>query len=130
MERYNYQKAVSDDVLEYVRENVNFRDFWSFDQMRESLLDALWTEDSVTGNASGSYTFSAWAAEENLAHNLDLLRDAAEEFGGDLGDMLQRGAEYCDVCIRCYLLDSAVDEVLEDLRDEWEAAQEEEDATA
>lgn len=35
-------------------------------------------EYDVTGNGSGSYTCDAYEAEENLCHNLDLLKDAAE----------------------------------------------------
>lgn len=63
----------------------------------------------MTGNASGSYTFSTWEAEENICHNLDLL------------------AEACDVTIRCYLLGQAIAEALEEIADEFEEAQKEDE---
>jgi hypothetical protein len=85
------------------------------DIFQEELNDQLWIEDSVTGNGSGSYTFSTWKAEEYICHNLDLLREAAMEFGCDV-DILKKGAEYCDVTIRCYLLSQAIAETLEELQ--------------
>jgi hypothetical protein len=71
----------------------------------------------VTGNASGSYTFSTWQAEENLCHNLDLLGEALKEFG-DGADFLEKGAEACDVTIRCYLLGQAISEALDEVETE------------
>lgn len=53
----------------------------NIDGLSEYLNDELWTADSVTGNGSGSYTFSTWKAEEYLAHNWDILTEALEEFG-------------------------------------------------
>ena len=71
--------------------------------MKMRLMMKKMVADSVTGNASGSYTFHAWQAEENICHNFDLLSEAIEEFGGKC-DVLKDGAEACDVTIRCYLL--------------------------
>lgn len=84
--------------------------------MQESLYDEMFISDSVTGNASGTYTFNAWVAEENLCHNLDLLKEACEEFGSSC-DILD-SVECCDVTIRCYLLGSALSEVLDELEEE------------
>ena len=55
---------------------------------------------------------------------MDLLAEAAAEFGGDLGEWVERGAEYCDVSIRCYLLGSAIAEALEEIEDDFNAAHE------
>lgn len=124
MERYDYHEAVYNDVVNYIRENVNFADYDNMDDLAEALNDRLWTCDSVTGNASGSYTFSAWEAQENICHNLDLLDEAVHEYGGaaDLGEAIIQGAETCDVIIRCYLLPGAIAEALEDMEDEFDAA--------
>lgn len=103
MEKYDYLSAVESDVREYIENNVNFHDYSDLDEMKEDLNEELFVDDSVTGNASGSYTFNAWKAEEYLCHNLDLLAEANEEFGGS-SDILSDGAEMCDVTIRCYLL--------------------------
>lgn len=108
---YNYYEAVENDIREYL-EGMEIADL-----DRDTLFDELFVADSVTGNASGSYTFSTYEAEENLCHNLDLLSEALEEFGCDV-TYLTRGAEACDVTIRCYLLGQVLDEVLEDLRGE------------
>ena len=72
----------------------------------------------MTGNASGSYTFTTWRAEENLCHNMDLLDEACAEFGEDVGDAVKKGAEFCDVTIRCYLLNLCINEVVKDICEE------------
>ena len=115
---YNYLEAVCDDVRTYINDNINLSDYEDKNALEEYLNDTLWVEDSVTGNASGSYTFSTYEAEENLCHNMDLLEECAEEFGEDIGAYVSRGAEYCDVSIRCYLLGQAIAEVLEELDDD------------
>lgn len=92
MEKYDYLSAVESDVREYIENNVNFHDYSDLDEMKEDLNEKLFVEDSVTGNASGSYTFNTWKAEEYLCHNLDLLAEANEEFGGS-SDILSDGAE-------------------------------------
>ena len=122
MERYDYQNAVENDVRNYVSENVNLNDFETKEELCNWLNDNLWMEDSVTGNASGSYTFNAWEAEENLCHNLDLLSEAIEETGAST-DILKDGPESCDVAIRCFLLGQAVDAVVDEV---WEEKEEEE----
>lgn len=124
MEKYDYLSAVESDVREYIENNVNFHDYSDLDEMKEDLNEKLFVEDSVTGNASGSYTFNTWKAEEYLCHNLDLLAEASEEFGGS-SDILSDGAEICDVTIRCYLLGQAIENVAPDMWQDWEDSQEE-----
>ena len=124
MEKYDYLSAVESDVREYIENNVNFHDYSDLDEMKEDLNEKLFVEDSVTGNASGSYTFNTWKAEEYLCHNLDLLAEANEEFGGS-SDILSDGAEACDVTIRCYLLYQAIENVAPDMWQDWEDSQEE-----
>lgn len=124
MEKYDYLSAVESDVREYIENNVDFHDYSDLDEMKEDLNEKLFAEDSVTGNASGSYTFNAWKAEEYLCHNLDLLAEANEEFGGS-SDILSDGAEMCDVTIRCYLLGQAIENVAPDMWQDWEDSQEE-----
>lgn len=124
MEKYDYLSAVESDVREYIENNVNFHDYSDLDEMKEDLNEKLFVKDSVTGNASGSYTFNAWKAEEYLCHNLDLLAEANEEFGGSSG-ILSDGAEMCDVTIRCYLLGQAIENIAPDMWQDWEDSQEE-----
>lgn len=107
---YNYREVLASDIKNYIKEN-----YTSIDELdRDSLYDELWIADSVTGNASGSYTFNTYQAEENIAHNWDLIEDAFNEFELDSSE-LGRGAEYIDVTIRCYLLGEILDDVLKEL---------------
>ena len=123
---YDYLGAVEDDVKEYIKDEVNFADYETMEELEQFLNDELFINDNVTGNGSGSYTFDKWEAEENLCHNMDLLADALEEFDCDR-DYLKRGAEACDVTIRCYLLSQAISEVLEELEEDFEAVHENEE---
>lgn len=124
MADYNYLEAVTEDVLDYIENEINLADYDTLEELEEHLNDTLWITDSVTGNASGSYTFSTYQAEEYLAHNWDLLADAIDEFGGST-DILRQGAEACDVTIRCYLLGQAIAAALVGLERAFEAAHEE-----
>lgn len=119
MERYDYLEAVKEDVLNYINENNIVVTSENRDEVEQDLNDTLFTYDSVTGNASGSYTFNAWEAEEYLCHNWDLLVEALTEFGSDMS-YLERGAEACDVTIRCYLLGQAISEALDEIETEEE----------
>lgn len=103
---YNYMEAMTEDIKEYIRNEVILSDYSDREELEEYLNDTLWTEDSVTGNASGSYTFNTYRAEEYICHNLDLLAEAMQEFGNN-ENVLEKGAEWCDVTIRCYLLGQA-----------------------
>lgn len=121
---YNYEEAVKEDVLQYIRDEIDFSEFDTLDDLEEFLNERLWTNDSVTGNASGSYTFSTYDAEENLCHNLELLEEALREFGCTGEYLLTEGPEAADVTIRCYLLSGAISEALEEIKNEFEEAHE------
>ncbi len=108
---YDYLEEIKNDIME------NYDTDYLLETSEDELYDEMWTDDSITGNASGSYTFSTYQAEENIAHNMDLLREAIEEFGGNFGEALERGAEYCDVTIRCYLLGQAISEVKKEIEE-------------
>ena len=118
-EKYNYMEAMKDDIKEYINNEVNLKDFTDRDELEEKLNEYLWVEDSVTGNASGSYYCNSWKAEEAICHNLDLLGEAMKEFGCEV-DLLEKGAEWADVTIRCYLLGQAIGEVLDEMEEELE----------
>lgn len=109
MNKYNYHDAIAEDIRDYANDRG-----WELPLQGaeyETALDEMMISDSVTGNASGSYTFNSWQAEENICHNFDLLQEAATEFGSeiDLSD-----PEGCDVVIRCYLLPTVWAEVNEE----------------
>jgi hypothetical protein len=115
MTRYDYYSAIATDVQDFIKWEGIEVNHENRHEVAEELNEQLWCNDSVTGNGSGSYTFNAWQADENLCHNMELLAEACEEFGGNLGEWIEKGSEYCDVCIRCYLLRTCIEYAIEGL---------------
>lgn len=105
MTKYNYLEAVKEDIKNYMKEN-------NITEVTDDLYDTLFNEDSVTGNMSGSYTFNTWEAEQNLCHNMALLKEACDMFGSDYK---LDNPEACDVTIRCYILGQALEEIKEEM---------------
>lgn len=120
---YNYREEMKNDILEAIRENYTAEEIaeqmTDRDSFAETLNDELWTDDSVTGNASGSYTFSRATAKEYVTENIDLATEALREFCLDSDTIaehfLEEDWEYFDVTIRCYLLAGLIWEVLEEI---------------
>ena len=110
---YDYKEAIINDIKDYINDNDIVIDD-DFD--RDDLSSELWTDDSVTGNASGSYTFCRNIAKEYVLDNMDLLAEAFDDFGTSnevIGDhFISEDWEWFDVTIRCYLLDECIDEAL------------------
>ena len=133
MERYNYFEAVKADVREYIENEINLTE-WAGNRegLEEDLNETLWTCDSVTGNASGSYYCNTWKAEEALAHNWDEIEETAAEFGMEakISDGYEYGAEWWDVSIRCRHLAGAIAEVLEELEEAGAFEENSEEETA
>jgi hypothetical protein len=129
MEKYDYRQAVMDDIRNYIKDNGILVTPNNRCRLEEELNDSLWTNDPVTGNASGSYTFNTWQAEENLCHNMDLLAEAIDNFGADAGTYkdCMESAETADVTIRCYLLNECISSVLDELEEEEDENETEED---
>lgn len=114
MNKYNYYEAVCEDIRDYINDNDIQVTSENKESLYQELYDELFISDCVTGNASGSYTFNTWQAEENVCHNLDLLAEACAELGSCI-DLLENGAEACDVTIRCYLLSQCLNDVLNEV---------------
>lgn len=120
MRKYDYYEEVKSDVINYINENeISLTDFEDLEDMEESLNGTLWVVDSVTGNASGSYTFNRIQAREYVIENLDLLSEACDDFGipaETVGNKLMSEEwEWMDVTIRCYVLGAAISDALEEL---------------
>ena len=120
MERYDYRQNVKDDVKTYIKENEIHWTEDDRDDVQNDVNEQCWVADSVTGNGSGSYTFNTWQAEENVCHNTDLLAEALEEWGQQGENILEKGAEWADVTIRCYLLGECIGTAMDELEaDGW-----------
>lgn len=129
---YDYLEQVTADVRDYVEQEIDLSD-WAGDRdgLEEKLNDDLWTCDSVTGNASGSYTFNRVQAQIYVLDGMDELQEAVNEFGIDSETIeekfLESNWEYFDVTIRCYLLGQAIAAVLDDLEENGAFEEEEEE---
>ena len=115
MNRQQYIEQIRDDIIEYVKDNdIKLLDAdGNLDEdAKNQLYDDLWIEDSVTGNGSGSYTFSSAKAHENIIGAEDVIRELCEEWDIDRGTLadhfLNEDWEWFDVSIRCYLLGEAM----------------------
>lgn len=124
---YDYKTRLVHDIKNYIEDSINIDEYGSLDELSEYLNDTLWTEDSVTGNGSGSYTFNYAEAKQYVLDNMNLAVEMAREF--DCKDrfmdwLFDDDYESIDVSIRCYLLRSAIDEVMDDLEDDFNANRE------
>lgn len=128
MNQYDYREAVKNDIIDYINDHDVKVTSSNKDEVYEQLYDEMFISDSVTGNASGSYTFNTWKAEENLCHNLDLLGEALSEFGSDPAKIME-SPEACDVTIRCYLLSEMLGEVLDELEEDDEEDDDEDETS-
>ena len=121
---YNYYDSVRADILDYILEEINLADYDCLEELAEKLEETLWINDSVTGNASGSYTFNSYTAKEYVSENLDLLSEMFLDFGVDYAEIGRRFIneewEWFDVSIRCYVLGACISDALEEIRPEWE----------
>lgn len=115
MEKYDYYDAVKEDVLKAIEEDDELLPREDEDEVdyEERLTDALWASE-VTGNGSYAYYFSD--EEDAIAAvmgNLDLCREAYQEFGVDEDAVtFMSNIRSADVTIRCYILPSVIQEVV------------------
>ena len=117
---YNYMEAMKQDIKAYLEDEFEYRySEMDHDELEQELYDDLWINDSVTGNASGSYTFCRATAKEYVIDNMEICKEAIDEFCVDANTVadkfLSEDWEYFDVTIRCYLLGSAIAEVLDEM---------------
>lgn len=117
MMNYNYREAMVSDILDYIREEITLSEYSSRDDLAEYLDEQLWICDSVTGNASGSYTFNSNTARDYVLGNVDLLRYACVDFDvapADIGKrFVDEDWEWMDVTIRCYLLRECIESAID-----------------
>ena len=117
MEKYDYYDAVKEDVLNAIEEDDELlpREDESRTDYEERLNDALWASD-VTGNGSYAYYYSD--EEDAIAAvmwNLDLCREAYQEFGVDEDAVaFMSNISSADVTIRCYIFPSVIQNIIEE----------------
>lgn len=113
----NFIDEVRNDLKDFVLDRWDEKEIKDLD--REEVYDEAFTEDSVTGNGSGSYFCNAWKAKESIFNmDEDLLRETISEFEIDMGEHWGDW-EYLDVSVRCYALGQIdIDELLDEIRKE------------
>lgn len=104
-----YCKAVLSDAEDAIAENFD-NGWYDAETDFANVYDELFVNDAVTGNASGSYTFNAYQAKENVKDALfdDYILAALENMGVDkeevFSQVLNKNYEILDVMIRCAVL--------------------------
>lgn len=118
-----YQEEVKSDAMDAIKENLEYNDSW------DEMYDSLFMDDSVTGNASGSYYFNSYKAAEAVS-GIIFDSDAVDEFKamGYDGIPTEEGAETCDVIARCIclgLVSGELEEYYDSLTEDEEEDEEE-----
>ena len=109
-ERFDYVGDVTAALWEHWLENKHgaLADCGDAASLAEALVSSAWDDDAVTGNGSGSHTFSRDEARRRVAPNMALLAEACEELGVSDAAMgrkvLDEEWEWCDVAIRLHVL--------------------------
>ena len=122
---YSYKEQVRADVKEWIEDNKDQIEGLNRHDAFDIVYDSCWIDDSVTGNASGSYTFSRYEARENFFGDSDSEEYLEHMCDDGFADSVQIGKkliasdyEWLDVSIRCWLLCDAVSYVLDKYYDD------------
>lgn len=125
MEKYDYEHSIIRDILDYIHDNhitIDWTD--TEDNIIDDLTDMLWNEDCITGNGTQYYDTED-KCSEYLCQNSDILYEAAQEFCIDdnINILISHFenktlAQYFDSTIRCYLLNSCIYQVVQELKKE------------
>lgn len=117
-EYYDYGEAVKEDALKALYDYDEAQEIEDVDDLEEFIQDNLFNDDSVTGNGSGSYTMDTNKAKAYVMDNIDLLKNAVDEFGDGYKTVadkfLDEDWEYFDVVIRCYVLSMVAHDIAEE----------------
>ena len=108
----DYKDELKEDLLQFAKDSKDYID------SLEKFEDEAFLSDSVTGNASGSYTFNAHQSEENIKDLIfsDELLEMFKDFGYDRVP-LENGPEYIDVSIRCFLVNQVIYENEDEIKE-------------
>ena len=124
MKNYTYRESIKADVMNWVDDNRAELEGLDHADMEEFIYNSCWVDDSVTGNASGSYTFNRVQARDYFFSDLDsddYVRQMVHDgfiSESEVGEcVISSNWEKLDVCIRCYLLGEVVSEVMESIAD-------------
>lgn len=118
---YDYEENVKSDIIDALKENheeviSDLNTIWE-ERTKQKRLDKMRIDDSVTWNASWSYTFNSYQARENLERNEELVENCVNEFCIDMAKHWN-DYEYLDVSVRCYLLSYVFEDAWNERKEE------------
>jgi hypothetical protein len=121
--KMTYLEQIKEDIRNHIEENYTNEEISekmeNRDEFEEMLNDELWTDDNVTGNGSGSYTFDRSKAQEFVLADIETVQEALREFCVEADTIaekfLESDWEYFDVTARCYVLGMGISEVLDEI---------------
>ena len=111
---------VKENVRSYIRDNIKILEYISRDEKEEIISNGVLTEymNPLLVQANKKFAdIENWTAEEHLCHNFDLLFKAVNVFGLDFEQTLTGQPAYADGIVRCYVVERAVSEVLDEYED-------------
>lgn len=127
MEKYDYRRAITDDIKDWIVNDTDIleeNDDKQNDELYNWVYDEIFDNDNITGNGAYYYD-SEDKCSEYLSGNFNLLCEAMREFGIDNEVKMiikhyenQDLARYFDCSIRCYLLMDCIYQAMEELQDE------------
>lgn len=121
MTNFNYIEAVTEDAVQYIRDNYTAEEIAEAmtdrDEFADKLNDEMWVADEVTGNGSGSYTFNREQANKYVFADADTVCEALQEFCVEAKTIAEKFLacdwEYFDITARCYVLGQAIEAALD-----------------
>lgn len=125
MEKYDYRRAITDDIKDWIINETDIIEEGIKEDRDEDLYnwiyEEVFDEDSITGNGPYYYGTEDFCSE-CLSGNFDILYEAAHEFAIDdeVNILIKHYedkdlARYFDCTIRCYLVMECVYAAVEEL---------------
>lgn len=116
MQIYNYLEAETNDIYNYLTHDLDKNMLVRLlesptEEIKEMVRNKIKDSSTITGSASGSYTFNPLKAERYLLGNWNLLKEALTELKV-FNNIVELGPEWADVAIRVYLFDQAFESAL------------------
>ena len=126
MEKYDYRRVITDDVIDWIVNNSDILEEGIEDGRDDDLYnwiyDEVFDEDSITGNGTYYYGTEEFCSE-CLSGNFDLLYEAIHEFAinDEINVLIEHYenkdlARYFDCTIRCYLLMDCIYAAVDELK--------------
>ena len=124
--KYDYVESMKRDILDYIADEIDRADYDSRDELETALNDDLWPEDAITGNGCWGYgkyhEIPGETIRDYVRENIDLCKESLREFEVTAETIAEKFFDddynYFDCTIRCYCLNWAIHEALDELEND------------